>query len=315
VSTCRHLDFPRDDPGALRLGLGAPALRYASLGFAVLPLARGGKKPHAMLGEHGGVHHASSDPLRIQEWWSQDMMANVGVATGTVSGLAVVDLDVKKGAAGPDQWAGFLAAYRLEGGGSVTAATPSGGFHVWFRTPPGAPVPDRRGILAGVDVKGSGGYVVAAPSMTMAGPAARPGEHVAPIPLPYYWTGGGCPCEAGSAPGWMDQWLRFAPPAAATGSAEKESPSPDLDGLMRTGIPAGQRNSGLYRLACSRFRVRGTNDSPGVLSELGVVNQAGGNPVGHRELLVILESARRWVAAQEDIDDQLYDHRMSMLSR
>jgi len=102
MTECPHLHIPAGDPEADRIGLGAVALRYASLGFCVLPAARGGKRPHKMLGGSGGVHHATTDPERIRAWWRQDRAASIAVACGTPPGLCVLDLDVKGEQAGAD---------------------------------------------------------------------------------------------------------------------------------------------------------------------------------------------------------------------
>ena len=93
--SCGHQwGMPAGDE-ARAIGFGVAALRYASWGYAVVPCERGGKKPHRMLPPQGGVHWASTDPAQIREWWSQDPAASIGVATGQVSALAVIDLDVK----------------------------------------------------------------------------------------------------------------------------------------------------------------------------------------------------------------------------
>jgi hypothetical protein len=310
VDRCSHQDYPADDPVVRQLGLGAAALRYQQMGLAVVPLVRGGKKPHRMLPEEGGVHWASTYPSAAVDWWSQDPAANVGVATGRPSGLVVVDLDVKRGAQGPASWRDFLGQHSLGGAESVTAATPSGGFHVWYRWPQNwGPVPERPGILPGVDIKGDGGLVVAPPSMSLVVPRRQPGDGpTGEVPMPYYWMGTGCPCQAQQAPGWMPGWLASAPTAGAgTGAAgEVVDDSPDLGKLRKTGVPAGSRNAVLYRLACQRYRVHGTSGAAAVLSELEGVWRAGDTAgMTRSELLTILDSARRFIERQERQEAQL----------
>jgi hypothetical protein len=83
----------------------------------------------------------------------------VGIATGARSGIFVVDLDVKNGIDGLEELRklGMVPA-------TYTVATPSGGFHLYFRHP-GFPVrnsaPNSSPIAPGVDVRGEFGYVVA----------------------------------------------------------------------------------------------------------------------------------------------------------
>lgn len=306
--TCAHFDFGPGDPAAAQIGLGAAALQYAGLGYAVLPLARGAKKPHRMLpwaaeGSHG-VHYASRDYDQIWDWWRQDPAANIGVATGSPSGLVVLDLDVKKGNNGPQQ----LRRFEYETGCAVPAAgpfmrTPSGGWHIWLRWPAAwGPVPERPGILPGVDVKGDGGLIVAPPSMAMISPIVREGDRGSePVPVPYE-IAAGCPCSAPAAPSWLPGWLASAPAAAVGGAPASAGEAPGLEQLRRTGIPRGQRNATLYKVACSRYRVHGTSGSgpAKVAEELREVWQAGDtSDMTWREVAVIIESARRFIAARE----------------
>jgi hypothetical protein len=295
---CGHLDY--DTPHIRTLGFGVPALELVSLGYAVLPLARGGKRPHHMLDElaprgQGGVHLASADHAQIRYRYSLDRAAGIGVPTGQVNQLAVIDLDVKHDDDGPDNFARFLAANGLQLPAAPWSRTPSGGFHLWLRTPPGVPVPERGRILPGVDVKGDGGYVVAPPSMLYKTPLDRPGEHDGgePVLIPYTWAEGWCPCRVPMAPPWLLPWLASAPPAGGGGSGGSGEAAPDLAELARTGIERGKRNKELHRLACSLYRRQGST-SPVVLEELRRVweasDQAG---LPWREVLVIAGSARR----------------------
>ncbi len=431
---CTHLPFDDDAMPHIRElgGFGAAALRYQALGYAVLPLTRGAKRPHRMLGDSGGVHWASTDPAAAWWAWRKDPAANIGIATGQASQLLAVDLDVKHGQNGPGEFDRFLCSgwaapadlFPLQT--APVVLTPSGGKHIWLRIPrrrimitgsqtwpedrliawalgqhwgagdrvlvsgacprgadaiaeriweswggeverhparwdlhgkpagyhrnaemaasgpdvclafhhnrsPGAAhaigrarqygvpvlvyalpqegpypapftfpvVPERPGILPGVDVKGDGGLVVAPPSMAMISGLARPDEPGGspPVPVPYSWLG--CPCQAPPAPSWIPQWLASAPSAPGGGSAALAAATdPDLDQLTRTGIPRGQRNSVLYRLACSRMRAHHGNTAA-VLEDLRAVWQAGDTDgLGWGEVLVIAESARKFIGAQ-----------------
>lgn len=304
---------------ASELGIGAAALRYQQMGYAVLPLERGGKKPHRMLPQHGGVHHASLDPGAVRYWWTQDRAANLGVATGLPSHLVVVDLDVKGRFAGPVSLGDMISRYQLDLGTDVPFAdTPSGGQHMWYRWPQHwGPVPERPAVLPGVDVKGEGGLVVAAPSLLLHHPAVRPGEQAIPVPIPYLWRGGQCPCQAPQAPPWFPQWLAWRAPGSSDPVAAQAGgmAGPVLEELRKTGFPAGQRNAGLYRLACQRYRSLGSGAARQVLDEIRDVNDAGGQPLPHRELLVILESARRFVTGQEKEEDERNRQLLAWLER
>lgn len=302
MAECGHFTFAAGDPDCARLGMGAAALRYAALGYAVLPLDRGGKRPHQMLGK-GGVHWATRDPAAIEWCWTQDRAANVGVATGAISHLVVIDLDIKGETNGWAEFESFSAAWDLPMPWNPPAPevqTPSGGMHIWLRT--AEPVPCKVGILPGVDIRGDGGLVAAPPSILLKAPASRPGEAGGvPVPLPYLWRSG-CPCSAPAAPAWVSGWLASAPSSSSGADSSGGGHGPALTELLSTGIPVGQRNSTLYRLACSRYRFwQHTPDrEQRVIAELAQVWQAGdtsGLPWG--EVLTIARSAREFV------DDQI----------
>ncbi len=155
------------------------ALRYANQGWAVFP-AHGvengcctcrdqecrspGKHPLTS----GGFKIASTDPDIIREWWSQWPFANVGIATGSASGVIVVDIDV-----GPEK-EGEISLQTLE---SQVGALPrdavvrtgSGGMHIYFQMPD-MEISGNTGKLGkNIDVRANGGYVIAPPSTHISG--------------------------------------------------------------------------------------------------------------------------------------------------
>src|SRR4051794_1513881 len=89
----------------------AAALQYAAAGWHVLPVweplttppgaARGCACPQALACPHPGKHprtthgykDASRDPVQLAAWWMNVPHANVGVATGVQSEVAVLDVD------------------------------------------------------------------------------------------------------------------------------------------------------------------------------------------------------------------------------
>lgn len=82
--------------------------------------------------------------------------AGHGIATGSKSGLFVLDLDVRPG---KDGIANFIAMGPCEA--TFTVRTPTGGLHLYFRMP-NHPVRNSAGELGvGIDIRGDGGYVVA----------------------------------------------------------------------------------------------------------------------------------------------------------
>jgi hypothetical protein len=307
VSACGHFTYTNRTPDIDRLGLGVAAKDYQRLGMAVLPLVRGGKRPHRMLPRDGGVHHASRSPQQADWWWRQDPAANVGVATGQVSRLLVIDLDVKGDHDGIAGFGAFLGAYDmpLQVPPGCWVRTPSGGAHIWLRTPPDFAVPERPGILPGVDIKGDGGLVVAPPSMKLLGSVPRQGDpnSGAGVPVPYEWNG--CPgCRTGTVPPWMWEWLAWSKAqghASGNGNGDGSlGEGPDLDGMLESGVPVGERNRELYRLACSLYRKLGSS-SPRVAQEVHKVWEKGSTAdFPWTEVQGLIRSARQYVAGQEE---------------
>src|SRR5690242_8394281 len=76
--------------------LAAAALRYAHLGIAVFPCVPGGKQPLTT----NGFHDATSSAAIVQHWWQRNPEANIGLPTGGVTGVVVVDVDVHPGGNG-----------------------------------------------------------------------------------------------------------------------------------------------------------------------------------------------------------------------
>jgi hypothetical protein len=254
--SCTAVWDPRE---AARLGYGAVALRYQRLGLAVLGTRAGVKIPHQAYGSEGGYQWATTDERMVPWLWERDRHAGVAIATGSRSGLMVVDLDVKGGARGDVSWCGQFGGWPLMPGQPYSMViTPSGGWHLWFRTPPGGMIPTRPGILPGVDIKAAGGYVLAPPSQVRVDSMVRSDGSLGGVLLPYRWAEGCCACRVPEAPPWLLDWARSA---QATGSPHGGSgePVPDVSELVAGGgLQPGSRNITLHRLACSLFRKYGT---------------------------------------------------------
>lgn len=138
--------------------LGRAALAYANLlGWAVFPLAPRQKLPLIPRAQGGrGCLDATRDPDRIAAWWLDCPRANVGLATGAPSGLFVVDIDPRN--EGDAAWAELVAGRELPE--TPQSITGSGGAHILFAGETGCGK-----LVLGVDLKGTGGYIVAPPSI------------------------------------------------------------------------------------------------------------------------------------------------------
>jgi hypothetical protein len=135
------------------------AMKYASLGWHVLPCRAGEKRPLTA----NGFRDATTEESTIRRWWHQWPDANVGIATGDRSDVWVLDVDGPQGLAEWNQ-------LQVEHGNppkTRTVRTPRGGLHLYFVVPHGGDIGCRTKIAGtSIDVRGTGGYVVAPPSST-----------------------------------------------------------------------------------------------------------------------------------------------------
>ena len=158
------------------------ALRYAQRGWKIFPLAPRSKLP--LIGKRfggRGVLDATCDEAQIRRWWVCQPFANIGIATG--AGLIVLDIDLRHGG---DE---TLAALEKTHGTlpkTPLAFTGGGGWHYFFRVEHA--IKNSAGKLGtGIDIRGDGGYVVAAGSTHENG-------------RPYAWSLGDHPDETPLAP-------------------------------------------------------------------------------------------------------------------
>lgn len=150
--------------------LGAAALWYAEQGLHVFPLMPLAKIPYK---GSAGFKDASSDAEVVRAWWTQRPDSNIGIATGHL--VDVVDID---GPTGNHSLARMLDGTTLDDPyrgrlptviGVVSTPRP-GGRHLYVAASGRG---NKAGLFPGVDHRGLGGYVVAAPSVT----DDRPGQH------------------------------------------------------------------------------------------------------------------------------------------
>lgn len=138
-----------------------------------------------------------ADPGTIENWWRWWPKAGVGIKTGAVSGIFVLDVDPRHG--------GDHSLQALEDAhgplpDTLRALTGGGGQHIYFAHPGGEIRNDVGSKLgAGLDVRGDGGMVAAPPTQHASGRR-------------YRWEN--WPGRLAPAPGWLVAALR-PPPAPA----------------------------------------------------------------------------------------------------
>jgi hypothetical protein len=202
---------------------GAPApgaaLAYARAGFRIFPV-RQDKVP--LVKAWGQA--ATTDEAKIREWWAKWPTAMVGLPTGAVNGLWVLDLDVDV-AKGVDGNAAFAALEAAHGAidVDVVATTPRGGTHLFFRWDASRPVRNNTSIIArGVDTRGEGGFVVLAPS------AREDGRTYAWVNAPLGEA------DLTDAPDWLLDLIDKPPPPPAQAESAPFSPQPAADDHLYT---------------------------------------------------------------------------------
>lgn len=106
-----------------------------------------------------GFRDATRDAATIQRSFRNAAM--IGIPTGEASGFFVLDLDCKNGARGLE----WLAAHEHRLPQTRRHRTRSGGVHLLFTMPTGRVIRNSASRVGpGVDVRGTGGYIIAPPS-------------------------------------------------------------------------------------------------------------------------------------------------------
>jgi archaellum biogenesis ATPase FlaH len=195
-------------------------------GFSVIPIEPRGKRPLGLWKEYQ-TRRAPLDTIR--QWAARP--SNIGIATGEVSGLVVLDLDSDEA---------VQEAVRRGLPQTITVKTGKG-LHVYFRHPGGI-VANRAGLLPGWDIRGDGGCVVAAGSVHPSGAI-------------YRWENAPGAAPLANMPDWLVELLA-KPEAKPTehqlrgASAYGEKAIDNELAAMRRAIE-GQRNDQLNKSAFS----------------------------------------------------------------
>jgi len=131
------------------------AQAYGYLGYRVLPLAPGEKRPHPGLVPHG-LKGACREKATLEAWWRSCPRCGVGILAPEE--VLVLDFD------DPTAWERLRWEF-LPLEAAPRQRTPKGGVHLFLRLPDGVRLSATVRKLAGVDLRGMGrAYVVAAPT-------------------------------------------------------------------------------------------------------------------------------------------------------
>ncbi|WP_166789879.1 bifunctional DNA primase/polymerase [Cryobacterium sp. TMT1-2-2] len=261
-----------------RLSVPDAALEFVRAGIPVFPCVPEGKHPLTS----AGFHDASLDVDQVQAWWTRWPAANIGMPTGSTSGVDVVDIDVTK------TDVGFAAFERASTAGLVDGElarvrTPSGGMHVYFVAIADRPQRCWQAAAAHIDFRGDGGYVVVPPS-TLATDTGRASYRLYSLS-----TADPKPVDAVALRRFIDP----RPPRTGTRATSARAPEPSRLAQWVSNLQEGERNSGLFWAAC---RLVETGLAPAdVEAVLGPSAQTAG--LDEREILATITSASRRATA------------------
>jgi len=198
------------------------ALDYAGRGWSVVPIRPRGKVPCIAWQK---FQDRRADETEIRSWFGRWPDANVGIVTGPVSRLVVLDIDPGHG--GGDS----LLEWQQRHGPlppTLEAISGGGGRHLYF-TSADPTLRSRVGVLPGIDLRARGGLIVAPPS-------------VHPSGRRYRWRNGEAPDvrPALPLPARLHDWLRQETPHGHPLAHWRE--------LVRDGVTEGARNNTIASL-------------------------------------------------------------------
>ena len=233
------------------------ALSYCRMGWSVVPILPGGKKPPKGITwvnrcfasadechkeewkkKHPKAKWGKADEAQIRKWWKQHPKANVGVLTGSISNIDVIDLD------GPHA----LEALEAQGGITIpeTVSSHTGrddtGKHVVLKYHGGG-LKNWTGFCTNgngskCDLRTDGGLFVAPPSVHKSGKRYQwivDPEIEEPEPFPPELVG------------------FIHKQCSKEGPTEKESVRTNFEDVFKEGIPDGEKHQGLFKFACKKI--------------------------------------------------------------
>lgn len=222
-----------------------------------------GKHPRTI----NGLKAATTDIAAIEEWFNKWPASNIGIATGAASGFWVLDIDRH----GTD---GFEALEQLTDHFSklpntVEAITGGDGSHFLFKYQDG--IGNKTDLLPGIDVRGQGGFIVAAPSNHQSGNS-------------YTWELSSHPLEIAiaEAPPWLLNLV-----TRKELETQQKKPKGHWAEVMG-GLSEGGRNAAATSLAGYLFR-RYLEPSL-ILEIMNMWNERNSPPLAQNELNTVINS-------------------------
>ena len=195
------------------------AVDYWKQNLSVIAIRPRDKKPLIAWEE---FQTRKADQNEIKSWFDKWPDANIGTVTGQISGMVVIDIDSEEA---KDTLKELAGEYDLE---SAPRSRTGRGWQLFFKHP-GVPISNRAGVLPGLDVRGDGGYVILPPS-------------IHPNGKTYRWE---VPLNGDLPKLPVELFKLITSSGSGQDTRERFNTAQAL-----AGVPEGQRDETLFRLAC-----------------------------------------------------------------
>lgn len=205
--------------------MAATASDYLDRGWSVVPVRPREKVPLIAWRDYQDRLPTHAE---IANWFGRWPDANIGIVTGQISNLVVLDIDPRHGG---DESLNRLALRFGRLPPTLTVKTGGGGRHFYFTAlAEPAALPSRVGLVQGIDVRAEGGLVVAPPS-------------VHPSGRRYRWEScGDASQDAAPLPRWLIALIRAE-------GRRSEHDSEHWRRLVAGGVEQGKRNDTIASFA------------------------------------------------------------------
>lgn len=229
---------------------------YIDLGWVVLPVVKGEKRPAVNWKEY---QERKPTPEEYKKWFNGQGVG-VGLISGKASGVTVIDFDSYK-----------KDAPKVELNTPLKVKTGGGGLHGYFKYQEG--VKNTVGGDVPIDVRGEGGFVVLPPTIH---PNGKPYEWLYDNKFPLSYIARNLPA--------LDESLLE--------NFVNKSNSQPLDITKYVDIEEGSRNDSLHRLSCSLLTKYPPKEAWQVI---GAINRTYKPPIEEKELQTLFGSAASFI--------------------
>jgi hypothetical protein len=248
---------------------------YQKHKLSFFPLSKKSKKPLSAWSIHQTRRPTEEE---IKEWQDKNLLNQLAIVCGEVSGLIVLDVD------DPETFEPWLKKSKHQLPPTPQVKTSGEKYHCYFRHP-GGKVKNSVKKIPGADIKADGGYVVAPPS-------------IHPNGSKYEWTISLEDCGLAEVPGWMTEYLEVeASTEVAMSNGDMLPPEDDWVTTALRGVEEGERDNTGIKLA-GYYIGRGEPEAR-VLEMLKAWNLRNPEPLPEKDIKKVVRSAARMEARKK----------------